>query len=65
MAMSKLGKTGGKKGLAIAGLIVGIIAVVYSIIVLLGLSLLDSGINALNDLDQGEVSDMLNDALNQ
>lgn len=47
MAMSKLGKTGGKKGLAIAGLIIGIVAVVYSIIVLMGLSLLDAGLSEL------------------
>src|SRR3989338_8093068 len=49
MAMSKLGKTGGKKGLAIAGLIIGIVAVVYSIIVLMGLSLVDNGLNELQD----------------
>jgi len=30
MGMMKLGKTGGKKGLAIAGLIIGLVAVVWS-----------------------------------
>ena len=38
MGMSKLGKTGGKKGLGIAGLIVGIVATVWSIILILGIS---------------------------
>ncbi len=38
MGMSKLGKTGGKKGLGIAGMIIGIVATIYSIILVLGLS---------------------------
>jgi len=63
MAMSKLGKTGGKKGLAVAGLVIGIVAVVYSIIVLMGLSLLDTGLNQLEDnlQDLDDLSDQLND----
>jgi hypothetical protein len=32
MGMSKLGKTGGKKGIAVAGLVIGIVAVILSII---------------------------------
>ncbi|TNE78073.1 MAG: hypothetical protein EP333_00060 [Bacteroidetes bacterium] len=65
MAMSKLGKTGGKKGLAIAGLIIGIVAVVYSVIVLIGLSALDAGIQQLNDLSNSTDWSELNDALNE
>jgi hypothetical protein len=38
MGMSKLGKTGGKKGLGIAGMIVGIVSTVWCIILVLGLS---------------------------
>lgn len=38
MAMSKLGKTGGKKGLAVAGLVIGIVATVWSIVLVLGIS---------------------------
>lgn len=38
MGMSKLGKTGGKKGLGIAGMIIGIVATIYSIILVLGLA---------------------------
>jgi hypothetical protein len=38
MGMSKLGKTGGKKGLGVAGLVIGIVATIYSIILVLGLS---------------------------
>ena len=37
MGMSKLGKTGGKKGLAIAGLVIGIVAVLYALLLLTGL----------------------------
>jgi len=47
MGMSKLGKTGGKKGLGIAGMIIGIVAVLWSLFVLLGLSALDAGLNQL------------------
>jgi len=65
MAMSKLGKTGGKKGLAVAGLIIGIIAVVYSIIVLIGLSALDAGLQQLNDIANDSDWSELNDALNE
>jgi hypothetical protein len=38
IGMSKLGKTGGKKGLAVAGLVIGIVSTVYCIILTLGIS---------------------------
>lgn len=37
MGMSKLKKTGGKRGLGIAGMVVGIVATVYALILTLGL----------------------------
>jgi hypothetical protein len=36
MGMSKLGKTGGKKGLAIAGLVIGLVALVWTVVLLMG-----------------------------
>ena len=38
MGMSKLKKTGGKRGLAIAGMIVGIVGTVWAIIIVLGMA---------------------------
>ncbi len=37
MGMMKLGKTGGKKGLAIAGMIIGIIAVILTALLVMGI----------------------------
>ena len=39
MGMMKLGKTGGKKGLAIAGMIVGIIAVILSAMLVMSIEI--------------------------
>ncbi len=36
MGMSKLGKTGGKRGLAIAGLVIGLVALVWTVVLLMG-----------------------------
>lgn len=38
MAMGKLKKTGGKRGLAIAGMIIGIVGTVWAVILVMGLS---------------------------
>jgi hypothetical protein len=38
MGMMKLGKTGGKKGLAITGMIIGIIATILSVTTVMGVS---------------------------
>jgi hypothetical protein len=38
IGMRKLGKSGGKKGLAITGLVIGIVSTIYCIILTLGLS---------------------------
>lgn len=46
MGMSKLGKTGGKKGLAIAGLVIGIVSVIWSAILAAGLSVAANGVDA-------------------
>lgn len=62
MGMMKLGKTGGKKGLAIAGMIIGIVATVWSLILLMGLSVVEStAMDALNDTDWDSLNDALND----
>jgi len=56
MGMMKLGKTGGKKGLAIAGMIIGIVATIWAVLALLGLSAMEGmanevGADALNELN--------------
>lgn len=38
MGMMKLGKTGGKRGLAITGMIIGIVATVWSLLLLTGVN---------------------------
>lgn len=52
MAMSKLGKTGGKKGLATAGLVIGIVSVVWCGILVAGLSVAASAAGTLGDSDE-------------
>jgi hypothetical protein len=37
MGMQKLGKTGGKKGLAIAGLVIGAVATILSLLLVIGI----------------------------
>lgn len=56
MAMGKLGKTGGKKGLAIAGLVIGIVATIWCVILVLGLSVVDAGVDASG----GDAQEMMN-----
>ena len=50
MGMSKLGKTGGKKGLAIAGLVIGIVSVIYCLILSAGMAAAASAINDYSNL---------------
>ena len=50
MGMMKLGKTGGKKGLAIAGLIIGLIAAIWSV---------------MSAMAVGEAADIMGDAFDQ
>lgn len=38
MGMMKLGKTGGKKGLSIAGMVIGIVAVILTALLVMGIS---------------------------
>lgn len=49
MAMSKLGKSGGKKGLAVAGLVIGIVSVVWCAILTAGLSVAASASDTLSN----------------
>lgn len=58
MGMSKLGKTGGKKGLGIAGLIVGIVATVWAIILTMGLSVAAAGADEMNDRIKVELENL-------
>lgn len=55
MAMSKLGKTGGKKGLAIAGLIIGIVATVWCGICVAGLAAASSATSQFGDEIQNQL----------
>lgn len=47
MGMSKLGKTGGKKGLAIAGLVIGIVSVIWCAMLAAGLSVAANGVDTV------------------
>jgi hypothetical protein len=58
MGMSKLGKTGGKKGLAIAGLVIGIVSVVWCAILAAGLSAAASTVDTVG-------ADQMRDAFQQ
>ncbi len=57
MGMMKLGKTGGKKGLAIAGMIIGIIAVILTALLVMGIGKIQSA--------GGEFGDKFKDAMEQ
>lgn len=48
MAMGKLKKTGGKRGLAIAGMIIGIVGTVWAVILVMGLSVAASASSGLS-----------------
>ncbi|MCH2225669.1 MAG: hypothetical protein MK066_12935, partial [Crocinitomicaceae bacterium] len=63
MGMMKLGKTGGKKGLAIAGLVVGIVATIWTGLGLATVSAAEgAGLNQLNNLENNaDFQDMMND----
>ena len=60
MGMKKLGATGGKKGLAIAGLIIGIVATIWAIMLTMGLNTAAG----VADVVGSDAMDQLNDALN-
>jgi O-antigen ligase len=61
MGMSKLGKTGGKKGLAIAGLVIGIVATVWAIVLTLGLGAADAAVDGdLGDEFRKQMQEELN-----
>lgn len=60
MGMSKLGKTGGKKGLAIAGLVIGIVATVWAIVLTMGLGAADAATDGMSDEFQQRLEQELN-----
>lgn len=59
MGMSKLGKTGGKKGLGIAGMIIGIVSTIWCIILALGIG---AAASVTNDF-QSEFNEQLQQEL--
>jgi len=63
MGMSKLGKTGGKKGLGIAGLVIGIVATVWALILVLGLSVASSALDTAGDKFKEDFQKELDKAL--
>lgn len=71
MGMSKLGKTGGKKGLAIAGLVIGIVSTVWSLMLVIGLSATSTVTNtdewqdAMDRLENTDWESEINDAMNE
>lgn len=67
MGMSKLGKTGGKKGLAVAGLVIAIIATIVSLIISLFVGAVESNAsNIQNELQNNvELQDAMRDLQNQ
>jgi hypothetical protein len=60
MGMSKLKKTGGKRGLGIAGMVIGIVSTIWAIILVLGLSAAQSVSS-----DYSEAADAMQEALDQ
>jgi len=49
MGMMKLSKTGGKKGLAIAGMVIGLVAVVLTLLLVMGISKAQQAGNEFGD----------------
>lgn len=65
MAMGKLKKTGGKRGLAIAGLVIGLVASVWSIMAVLSINeAIDARNKGVGEL-QNELIDMQRELENQ
>lgn len=60
MGMSKLKKTGGKRGIGIAGMVIGIVAVVYCTILTLGLGAAEAGAGAAQDELRNQIEQQLN-----
>lgn len=60
MGMMKLGKTGGKRGLAITGMIIGIVATVWSLLLLSGVNEAATQLEN-NNIDMQELNKALDD----
>jgi uncharacterized membrane protein len=71
MGMMKLGKTGGKKGLAITGMILGIVATILTLLLVMGISKIQSASEGFGDefknaMEQGMQNSGMNiDSLTQ
>lgn len=60
MGMMKLGKTGGKRGLAITGMIIGIVATLWSLMLLAGVNEAAEVLKS-NEIDMQELNKALDD----
>lgn len=60
MGMMKLGKTGGKRGLAITGMIIGIVATIWSLLLLTGVNEAATQLEK-NNIDMQELNNALDD----
>ena len=63
MAMMKLGKTGGKKGLAITGMILGIVASIFTLMLVMGISKVQKSGDMFGDKFKKEMEKGLNQSL--
>ena len=67
MGMVKLKKTGGKRGLAIAGLVIGIVASVWCIFLVMGMEVAAAAqsefSDQLQDIDWNAIQDEMNDEM--
>ncbi len=63
MAMMKLGKTGGKKGLAITGMILGLVATIFTIMLVMGISKAQQAGDMFGDKFKKEMEKGLNQSM--
>ena len=63
MGMMKLGKTGGKKGLSIAGMILGLIATVLTLLLVMGISKVQQAGDEFGDKFKDAMEQGLNQSL--
>lgn len=61
MGMAKLGKTGGKKGLGIAGLVIGIVALIWTIVMHIGVGTAVAAANGTGDMYKQALEQSLRD----
>lgn len=62
LGMMKLGKTGGKRGLAIAGMIIGLVATVLTVLLVIGIGKMQDVASQYGDQFQKEMQKSLDEA---